>query len=81
MNQSLSFDISGMTCGGCSASVQRALSKIEGISRVQISLDPPGAKVVADTNYVTREQIESAVAVLGYSAKLRYEARDSLAER
>lgn len=76
MNQSLYFDIGGMTCGGCTASVQRALSKIDGISQVQISLDPPGAQVLADTGRVTREQIESAVATLGFSAKLHYGAPD-----
>ena len=30
--QTLSFDVSGMTCGGCTGSVQRALSKIDGVS-------------------------------------------------
>ena len=32
--QSLSFDIGGMRCGGCTGSVQRALSKINGVSQV-----------------------------------------------
>ena len=31
--QSLSFDVSGMTCGGCTGSVQRALSKIDDVSQ------------------------------------------------
>ena len=31
--QTLSFDVCGMTCGGCTASVQRALSKINGVSQ------------------------------------------------
>ena len=30
--QTHSFDISGMTCGGCTGSVQRALSQIDGAS-------------------------------------------------
>ena len=74
MNQALTFDITGMTCGGCTASVQRALVRIDGITHVQISLDPPRANVVADTLRVTREQIESAVAALGFGATLRYDA-------
>ena len=31
--QTLSFDVSGMTCGGCTGSVKRALSKTCGVSQ------------------------------------------------
>ena len=30
--QTLSFEVSGMTCGGCTGSVKRALSKTFGMS-------------------------------------------------
>ena len=38
--QTLSFDVSGMTCGGCTGSVQRALSKIDGVSHAEVTLHP-----------------------------------------
>ena len=69
--QTLSFDVSGMTCGGCTGSVQRAVSKLDGISHVEVSLRPGIATVVADPARVTPAQIESAIAGLGYPAKVR----------
>ncbi|MBY0469372.1 MAG: cation transporter [Burkholderiaceae bacterium] len=69
--QTLSFDVSGMTCGGCTGSVQRALSKLDGVSHAQVTLNPGLATVEADPTRVTPAQIESAITHLGYSAKER----------
>ena len=69
--QTLSFDVSGMTCVGCTGSVQRALSKLDGISCGEVSLNPGVATVVADPARVTPAQIESAINQLGYPAKAR----------
>ena len=69
--QTLSFDVNGMTCGGCTGSVQRALSKLDGISHAEVSLSPGVATVVADPARVTPAQIESAINQLGYLAKAR----------
>ena len=69
--QTLNFDVTGMTCGGCTGSVQRVLSKIDGVSRADVSLSPGAATVLADPARVTAAQIESTIAGLGYSATLR----------
>ena len=69
--QTLSFDVSGMTCGGCTGSVQRVLGKIDGISHADVTLRPGVAIVVVDPARVTSAQIESAIGKLGYGAKLR----------
>ena len=68
--QTLKFDVHGMTCGGCTGSVQRALSKIEGVSHVDVALSPGSATLEADTSRVTPGQIEAAITSLGYQAKL-----------
>ena len=68
--QILKFDIRGMTCSGCTGTVQRALSKLEGVSRVDVSLRPGIAIVQADPAHVTSGQIESMIAELGYFAKV-----------
>ena len=67
--QTLSFDVSGMTCGGCTGSVQRTLSKIDGVSQAEVTLHPGVASVVADPQRVTSAQIEAAITGLGYHAK------------
>ena len=69
--QTLSFDVSGMTCGGCTGSVQRTLSKIDGISQAEVTLNPGLATVTVDPARVTATQIESAISHLGYPAKAR----------
>ena len=69
--QSLSFDVSGMTCGGCTGSVQRTLSKIDGVSHAEVTLHPAVATVVTDLTRVTSAQIEAAITRLGYPAKAR----------
>ena len=60
-----------MTCGGCTGSVQRALSKIAGVSHVAVSLSPGSATVEVDTKRVTPDQIEAAIGSLGYRATLQ----------
>ena len=69
--QTLSFDVSGMTCGGCTGSVQRALSKLDGVSHAEVTLSPGVATVAVDPARVTPAQIESAISQLGYPAKAR----------
>ena len=68
--QTLKFDVHGMTCGGCTGSVKRALSKIDGVSHVDVALSPGSATLEADTTRVTPAQIEAAIRSLGYPAKL-----------
>ena len=51
--QTLSFDVSGMTCGGCTGSVQRALSKTCGVSHAEVTLRPGLATIVVDASRVT----------------------------
>ena len=73
--QTLTFDVNGMTCGGCTGSVQRALSKLDGISHVEVTL--PGTAIVdADPTRIVPAQIESAITKLGYAAKFRSVASD-----
>jgi copper chaperone len=77
--QTLSFDVTGMTCGGCTGSVQRALSKLDGITQAEVSLSPGAATVVIDPAKVTPAQIESAISQLGYPAKARPTAQSEQA--
>ena len=69
--QTFSFDVSGMTCGGCTGSVQRALNKIDGVSRAEVTLHPGVVSVEADPARVTSAQVEAAINGLGYQAKAR----------
>ena len=67
--QTLSFDVSGMTCGGCTGSVQRALSKIDGVVQAEVTLRPGVATVVVDGSRVTAAQLELVITQIGFPAK------------
>lgn len=69
--ETLNFDISGMTCGGCTSGVQRAISKLNGVTPADVTLHPGMATVTLDPLRVTAAQIATVVAKIGYSAKLR----------
>ena len=74
--QSMTFDIHGMTCGGCVGGVQRALQKIDGVSDIQVSLHPGKVILKVDPLRISALQIEALIAKLGYQAKYRPSAID-----
>lgn len=66
--KTLSFDVRGMTCGGCSMRVQHVLGKLDGIGKVEVSLNPGAATVAMDPDRVTPDQIVAAIARVGFTA-------------
>jgi len=64
------FDIEGMTCGGCELGVKLKVEKIDGVTSVDASYDDGSAVVTYDPEQVTPKQIIAAINELGYSAKL-----------
>jgi len=68
--QTITFDVHGMSCGGCTSSVQRALINLEGVSHAEVTL--PGTAIVqSDPARINAGVIESAIIKLGYAAKVR----------
>lgn len=62
------FDVLGMTCASCQANVTKAVSKLEGVEAVDVSLLSNTMKVEYDPDTVSPQQIESAVSNIGYEA-------------
>ena len=58
--------VSGMTCGGCVSSVQKVLSALPGVARVEVSLTPGEARVVYDAAKVDRAAMAKAVVDAGF---------------
>ena len=56
--------IKGMTCGGCVKTVEKALSQIEGVKAVSVSLSPPQAVIQADSA-ITTAQLQSELSKAG----------------
>lgn len=62
----MTFDVFGMSCAACSARVEGAVSKLEGVNECQVNLLANSMTVEGD---VTAETVINAVVKAGYSAK------------
>ena len=60
------INVSGMTCGGCTAKVTRALSALPGVAKVDVSLPKNAAEVTFDDALVSVERLRGALRAAGY---------------
>ncbi|HVF33068.1 MAG TPA: heavy metal translocating P-type ATPase, partial [Acidimicrobiales bacterium] len=60
------FDVAGMTCGSCSARVERILTRQPGVSRVAVNLATEKATVAYDPGAIQPDALVTAVAKAGY---------------
>lgn len=58
--------VTGMTCGGCTSNVTRALKALSGVGDVQVSLSAGEAAVQYDEHATSIDQLRSAVTAAGY---------------
>ena len=68
--QTLSFDVGGMTCGGCRVKVERRIGQLAGVSQAKVVLQPGIATVVLDPELVSGVQVISTINEAGFSAAL-----------
>lgn len=64
--QTEQLKVTGMTCGGCSSNVTKALKAVDGVSEVSISLSSGKTTVQYDEHLASAEQLISAVKKAGY---------------
>lgn len=64
------FDIQGMTCSSCSAHVERAVNKLEGIKKVNVNLLSNNMVVEYDETKLDNDKIIKAVIEAGYGASI-----------
>jgi copper chaperone len=60
------LSVTGMTCGGCVNSVQRVLTALPGVERVEVTLQPGQARVVVDAARVDRAALVQAIVDAGF---------------
>ena len=65
------FDVTGMTCSACSAHVEKAVGKLEGIHAVSVNLLQNSMVVEYDETALHTDDIISAVKSGGYGASLQ----------
>lgn len=65
------FNVVGMTCSACSAHVEKAVSRVEGVQEVQVNLLAGTMAVNYDDNRLNDKDIVHAVSDAGYGATVR----------
>lgn len=63
--------VTGMSCGGCAGSVQRALQSQPGVASAAVSLALKNARVEFDPAATSPDALVEAVRATGYGAALR----------
>jgi copper chaperone len=66
--ETMTIKVGGMTCGGCVASVTRVLAALDGVTKVDVSLEQGQAVIEVDTTRVRREQVLQAIEDAGFEA-------------
>lgn len=63
----LTLEVTGMKCEGCANAVDAALERMEGVRRVEVTLDDGRAELVADDG-LAADDLVAAVEEAGYGA-------------
>ena len=73
--QTEQIHVTGMTCGGCTSNVTRALKAIPGVGDVNVSLAAGEATVQYDERQTTPDKLKSAVQTAGYGVAKTAQSR------
>lgn len=73
------FDVTGMTCSACSAYVEKAVGKLDGVQEVSVSLLQNTMTVDYDESAIKAKQICKAVEKGGYHAKVQGGSKEEAA--
>lgn len=66
--KTITFRVTGMTCGGCVIAVRKVLTRLEGVTKADVSYEDSRAVVTYDPEKVTVEHMIAAIKTLGYEA-------------
>jgi len=67
--ETTTIKITGMSCGGCTASVTKVLNETPGVAKADVQLTPGQATVEFDPAKVTREALCAAIDDAGFEAE------------
>lgn len=74
------FDVIGMSCSSCSAHVEKNVSKIDGVSSVNVNLLSNNMVVEYDDGIISADDIIKVVVDSGYDARLSAEEKSQSVE-
>jgi copper chaperone len=68
MMETTVLKVSGMSCGGCVASVTKVLQELPGVAKAEVTLEPGQARVEFDPAQVDRAALAAAIDDAGFEA-------------
>lgn len=69
--QTVTLSVPGMTCSACPITVKKALSKVDGVSQVQVTFEKREAVVIFDDAKANVETLTRATTNAGYPSTLK----------
>ena len=63
------LNVTGMTCGGCTSNVTKALKAVAGVGDVSVSLSAGEATVQYDEKRTSTDKLKAAVTGAGFGVK------------
>ena len=63
------INVTGMTCGHCKASVEKAVSALEGVSKAEVNLDAKNVSITYDPAKVNAGTVKKAITEAGYEVQ------------
>ena len=69
--QTVTLDVPGMTCAACPITVKTAISKVDGVSKVDVSYDKRQAVVTFDDAKASVQKLTQATENAGYPSTVK----------
>lgn len=74
-SKTVTLNVPGMTCPACPITVKKALSKVDGVSRVEVSYEKKEARVTFDDAKTNAKALVKATADAGFPSKAESEQK------
>ncbi|HAS74807.1 MAG TPA: heavy metal translocating P-type ATPase, partial [Clostridiales bacterium UBA8960] len=68
-DKTITMPIEGMTCASCSQSIERKLSKNEGVTSITVNLATETAQIIYNPDKVRLSELKQQITKLGYTPK------------
>jgi mercuric ion binding protein len=69
--QTVTLSVPGMTCAACPITVKKALTKVDGVEKVEVSYEKLAAVVTFDDTRTTVEALTKATENAGYPSAVK----------
>ena len=69
--QTVTLSLPGMTCSACPITVKKAISKVEGVSKVNVTFETREAVVTFDDAKTSVQKLTKATADAGYPSSVK----------